>query len=417
MGTCKVCGKNGFFLKINSDGRCKNCERKFQEDLLRKQEELQQALIQKRQLEEENLRHSAQNYCARLSSMLTEIKSEIETSDDPIVCLNDLPKVQAKIELCDSFLTLIDQYRDFKYFVTIIQDNITYKSSTDKNIHYGYIPEFSMSIWTNRDNYIDSFVNDLKSLVNQYKRGWTATISRIKSNAEFQNELLSIEDCPVELIDSTIQKLNVSDIRELKLSNITAKTNYEKIGTFVVIDTETTGLNCGQHSIIEIAAILFENWKPKLKFETLLKPSAPIPYDITNLTGITNDMVACAPRFAQIADSLLKFISSYNLVGHNLTFDLKFLYKNGLDFYSKKRKYFDTLSISQKVLKKPSYKWDKDLESYEINYDRDYDVENHKLDTLCDYYSIRDNDFAHRALSDAYATGILFQKLVKERIM
>lgn len=420
MKACKICGNRGLFVKINSEGRCRDCEKKFQIKMKWnrevEQEALRQSLLRQRQLEQEALRQSSYDYYNKIVSMFSQMTLEVETSDDPLERLHDLPLFEEKINLCDSLFDLINKNVDFEYFPAILQEKIIYKSDNDSHIHYGRIPDLGISIFTNHDNYIGDIINELKKSVDRYKRGWQITISRIKSDAEFQRRLESIENSPIELMSSSPEKKNVADLSDLKLSTITSKTNYEKTGTFVVIDTETTGLNCGYDEIIEVAAILFKNWIPKLKFQTLLKPSSPISSKIIKLTGITNDMVEDAPCFSQVSDSLLNFISSYNLVGHNLKFDLKFLYKNGLDFYSQKRKYFDTLSISQKILKKPSYKYDKELGCYDIDYDKDYDVENHKLDTLCEYYSIRDNSMSHRALSDAYATGILFRKLVNEKI-
>ena len=61
-------------------------------------------------------------------------------------------------------------------------------------------------------------------------------------------------------------------------------------------------------------------------------------------------------------------------------------------------------------------KWDKEYGEYVINDNYDYDVEDYKLTTLCDYYGIRDNTFAHRALLDALATGFLFKKLAQDKI-
>ena len=61
-------------------------------------------------------------------------------------------------------------------------------------------------------------------------------------------------------------------------------------------------------------------------------------------------------------------------------------------------------------------KWDKEYGEYVINDNYDYDVEDYKLTTLCDYYGIRDNTFAHRALPDALATGLLFKKLAQDKI-
>lgn len=103
------------------------------------------------------------------------------------------------------------------------------------------------------------------------------------------------------------------------------------------------------------------------------------------------------------------------MVGHNLPFDLNFLYRNGLNILAKKRKYFDTLELAKKVVKGPTKRWNSDTAGYVTDFNIDYEVENHKLETLCDYFEIRDNSSAHRALSDCLATGYLFQSLVSLR--
>ena len=182
------------------------------------------------------------------------------------------------------------------------------------------------------------------------------------------------------------------------------------------MDIETTGLSSTKDKIIEIAAIRFEDWVPVEKLHTLLNPEKHIPEEATAVNNISDDMVANSPRFSQIIESLDSFIGKASLVGHNLPFDLKFLYRYGYDFTTVKRHYYDTCEISKKTLKTPKKKWDKDLGEYVINYNYDYDIENYKLTTLCDYYHIRDNLFAHRAMSDALATGILFQKLAQDKI-
>jgi len=74
------------------------------------------------------------------------------------------------------------------------------------------------------------------------------------------------------------------------------------------------------------------------------------------------------------------------------------------------------MQIAQKMLKKPKYKYDKEWEEYVIDYNSDYDVEDHKLDTLCSYYGIARNN-EHRALSDCYDTARLFKKLAEDKIL
>ena len=69
---------------------------------------------------------------------------------------------------------------------------------------------------------------------------------------------------------------------------------------------------------------------------------------------------------------------------------------------------------AQRILKTPKRKYDKEYDSWEVDYDSDYDVENYKLETLCDYYKITIAN-AHRADADALATGDLFLRLVEEK--
>ena len=101
-------------------------------------------------------------------------------------------------------------------------------------------------------------------------------------------------------------------------------------------------------------------------------------------------------------------------MAHNLEFDLKFLYYSGSTIIESKRKYFDTLTQAKKMLKKPKMKYDKEFGIWEEDYDKDYDVLDYKLETLCEYYDIT-IPMKHRATADAIATGKLFLKLIEEK--
>ncbi len=209
-------------------------------------------------------------------------------------------------------------------------------------------------------------------------------------------------------------KQAIGHLSDLTYSNITKKSSLEKLGDFVVIDTETTGLQATSCEIIDIAAIRFRNFIPVEKVSMLLSTKKPIPEDATKVNGITNEMVLGCPRFSQIAVSLVDFIGDDAVVGHNLEFDLKFVVKHGADLTSKKRKYYDTLELAQKTLKKPRYKYNKEYGYSDYDFDSNYDVLDYKLNTLCVYYGII-TDTLHRAEADALATGFLFEKLAKQR--
>ena len=98
------------------------------------------------------------------------------------------------------------------------------------------------------------------------------------------------------------------------------------------IDVETTSLDPSQGEIIDVAAIRYDldTGAEVARFETLCKPSKPIPSEISALTGITNEMVAKSPSFAEILSRLQEFIGVEPLFAHNAQFDTKWLTYHGL---------------------------------------------------------------------------------------
>ena len=95
---------------------------------------------------------------------------------------------------------------------------------------------------------------------------------------------------------------------------------------YVVFDTETTGLDATWCEIIEIAALKVEGGIVVDRFETLIRPDElPLPAFITDLTGITTEMVLNAPTISAVLPQFLDFISDSVLVGHNVTFDERFV--------------------------------------------------------------------------------------------
>jgi DNA polymerase-3 subunit epsilon len=96
--------------------------------------------------------------------------------------------------------------------------------------------------------------------------------------------------------------------------------------SFVVVDVETTGgTPASGHRVTEIAAVCVENGEVREHFCSLVNPDRRIPGMITSLTGITNEMVAGAPRFREVADRLAEFLEGRVFVAHNASFDWRFL--------------------------------------------------------------------------------------------
>lgn len=219
---------------------------------------------------------------------------------------------------------------------------------------------------------------------------------RQEAKANFAEDMNMLNEICVQVSvsDQLSARRLVSEMPLFHFTNITKATNFQKIFPIVVLDVETTGLKVRGDSIIEVSAIKYEEkfTSPTSCFTSLVKPKKPIPASATAVNGITDEMVSGAPYFEQIADSFSKYIEGCNVLGHNLPFDLKFLFCGGVRF-SEKMRYYDTLDLVKRTL------------------DRETDVYDYKLDTLAEYFGIyRDN--AHRSLSDCFATSFVFRGLV-----
>ena len=94
---------------------------------------------------------------------------------------------------------------------------------------------------------------------------------------------------------------------------------------YVILDLETTGATPLRDRITEIALIRYEGGIEVARWETLVNPEQPIPPFIQQLTGIDNDMVATAPLFREVADTLLTYLEGAVLCAHNVRFDHGFL--------------------------------------------------------------------------------------------
>lgn len=161
---------------------------------------------------------------------------------------------------------------------------------------------------------------------------------------------------------------------------------------YVVLDLETTGLSPRADSITEFAAVVVENGKITREFSRLVKPRKPIPDDVAELTGITNDMVSAAPSINIILPQFLDFIGDNILIGYNIGFDSKFISHACQRFRLRyTNKIIDVLPMARKALP---------------------DLPNHKLKTVCQNLHIT-NAHAHRALSDVYATQQVYEALRK----
>ena len=161
--------------------------------------------------------------------------------------------------------------------------------------------------------------------------------------------------------------------------------------TYTVLDLETTGLNPKQDRIIEIGAVKVCEGKVVDRFQTLVNPGRVLEERVCELTGIYNDMLTDAPEIEERLEALLTFIGDDVLVGHRILFDYSFVKRAAVNQkLNFEKKGIDTLRLARRFLP---------------------ELESRKLEYLCNYYGI--SHTAHRALGDAEATAVLYQKLAE----
>ncbi len=142
--------------------------------------------------------------------------------------------------------------------------------------------------------------------------------------------------------------------------------------------------------ITEIAIVLHDGEKVIDQYQTLINPERSIPPFITDMTGITNDMVADAPLFCEVAKDIVLKTEGAVFVAHNARFDYGFLREEFSRLgYTYSRKQLCTVRLSRKLLP---------------------ELRSHSLDSLIRHYQLK-VDNRHRALDDALATAEIFKKM------
>ena len=162
---------------------------------------------------------------------------------------------------------------------------------------------------------------------------------------------------------------------------------------FVVFDIETTGFNKDKCGITEIGAVKVSNGQITEHFSSFVNPKMPIPKNVQELTGITDEMVKKAPEEKELIPKFLEFCKGSILVAHNANFDIGFIkdraerFGLGFDFA-----YLDTLMLARCLY--PEFA-------------------NHKLDTLTKNLHVMLENH-HRAVDDAKATADVFIKMLEK---
>ncbi|MBC3901498.1 exonuclease [Acetobacterium malicum] len=165
---------------------------------------------------------------------------------------------------------------------------------------------------------------------------------------------------------------------------------------YIVLDLETTGYDPYWNEIIEICAIKCVDHEPVKKIHTFINPNNNIPKNITNLTGITNEMVIGAPKINEVLPEFHSFVGNDIILGQCVYFDINFIhdayiYQFGDGVYSIENNYVDLNRIAKKIV--PG-------------------LENYKLSTIASSFGF-DTSGAHRADFDCEITNLCY-KMCKE---
>lgn len=161
---------------------------------------------------------------------------------------------------------------------------------------------------------------------------------------------------------------------------------------YAIVDIETTGGHAAGNGITEVSIHVHDGKKVIKHYETLINPDTPIPYYISGLTGITNEMVRNAPPFSAVAPDIFELLNNRVFVAHSVNFDYSFLKTELKQYdYELNCKKLCTVRLSRKIF--PGFS-------------------SYSLGNLCGSLEIPIQN-RHRAGGDAAATVVLFEKLLK----
>ncbi len=165
------------------------------------------------------------------------------------------------------------------------------------------------------------------------------------------------------------------------------------IDSYVALDLETTGLNPKFSRILEVGAVKIAHGKVVDTYDKIVNAKLHLPAQITNLTGITEEMMLQGEDIETVIVELIDFCEDDVLLGHNIQFDYSFIKKAAVNHkLAFEKKAIDTLKLARKFLP---------------------NIEKRSLEYLCEFYQI-DHVNKHRAYCDALATSELYQLLMEQ---
>lgn len=209
---------------------------------------------------------------------------------------------------------------------------------------------------------------------------------------DFDGIKLMLRPSPSRLKKHALLKQGFSKAAKyVTATRITAKRRFPR--SYVAVDLETTGLDVDKDQIIQIAAVKVEDGRISDKYIAFVQPETSIPAGITEITGITNELVAKEGiSLVSALTGFLEFIAGFPMVSHNSAFDESFLKaatsRCGLSPFA--NQCIDTLALSKRAVR---------------------GIRNYKLTTLAAHFSLPFEE-PHRGENDCMLTHLLYGKLI-----
>lgn len=179
-------------------------------------------------------------------------------------------------------------------------------------------------------------------------------------------------------------------VQTLKRGSVVRAASTDFPQDYVVIDIESTGLDKNTDEVIQLSGIKYHNDKQIEQFDTLVHPKQQVSGFISNLTGISSQMLENTPEFHEVASNYRAFIGNYPIIGHNIiSFDIPFLEEKGMTFSD--NRLIDTFQLA-KVKKLPTEKF--------------------SLPILKKYFDVHNR--SHNSLNDCKTTAVVYQHLATD---
>lgn len=374
--------------------------------------EMKQESIERAKAEQEARERAAREQAERVKSEQEEIQRELVEVQPAFDKLCDCYKAYASLpktlnrkdfidsdgyltysQICDELIDCIDAIdfnRAFKklFTATLVPYGVTTSMYESSVFTQGLVWDID------KKDKIPEFFEKIKVDVQKTK---TKTDLIYSSTYTFDKLMVDISIVQPEADTSADRGATKSydDFPDIPLSKIAKNTIVDKICDFFVVDVETTGLRPYRNEIIQLTAMRFEGFEPVECFSTYVMPRKGLTEEAQEINGIYDEDLEGAPYIEQVIAEFDRYIGNrLPLVGHNITFDLKFLHAAGSDAILAKRRIFDTCDLARSVYESSSFRLDY-LTANELR--------------------ILRKD-AHDSKSDCLAAGMLFKDICQAKI-